>query len=284
MAAGFFGLVGCDSENEPQVPQAEYITITPTIGQMSRITTSENGSQTFSKDDAISVYAWTGDKAEPISSKLAVNNSINTFNGTTWSANPKMMWKDETSKHYFLGVYPTRTVTNFTADPYTLNSENQTASDLLVALNTTGLTASTTPVNLEFNHVMAKLIVNLTFRSHWASTPTVTSVSANAKSTATVNYLTNGKTAVTASGQTTAIALPAVKANTTYSSIMIPNSGLKTIEIVIDGITYTYTGDVTLSSGKYTTLDLVVGRDEITLGNISINDWTEGSQFEGEAL
>ena len=282
--AGLFGLASCDSENEPKAPAAEYITINPTIGQLSRVSTSDDGSQDFVKDDAISVYAWAGEKAEPIASELVVNNSINTYNGTTWTSNPMMMWLDDTAKHYFLGVYPTRSITNFTADPYTLNTENQEASDLLVALNTTGLTATTTPVNLAFNHVMSKLVINLSFRTSWGTTPTVTSVSANAKKTANLNYLTNGKTVVTASGDVTAIALPAVKANTVYSSIMIPGSNLNSIDIVIDGTTFTYEGNVALNSGKFTTLDLVVGRDKVIMGNVTINDWTEGSKFEGEAL
>lgn len=284
IAASVFSLTGCDSEDEPSSSEDRLITINPTIGQMSRVTTSENGSQTFTKDDAISVYAWTGDKAEPIASELVVNNSINTFDGTTWSANPMMMWLDDTTKHYFLGVYPTRSITNFTADPYTLNPENQSVSDLLVAVNTTGLTASTNPVNLEFNHVMAKLVVNLSFRSNFKTAPTVTSVSANAQKTAIVNYLTNGATTVTASGNATTITLPEVKANATYSSIMIPESGLKSINILIDGTTFTYTGDIALTSGKYTTVNLVVGRDEVILGNVTINDWDEGSNIDGEAL
>ena len=288
IAAGILSLTGCSSNDEPTISESEYITIDSTIGQMSRVTTSDNGSQTFSKDDKISVYAWTGDNAEPIASELVINNRINTFDGAVWTANPMMKWKDTTSKHFFLGVFPTRNISNFTVDSYTLDPENQLTSDLLVALNTSGLTASKTPVQLDFNHVMAKLVVNLSFNSQWGETPTITSVTAKAKKTATINYLTNDSTAVTATGTTADITLPSIKANTTYSSIMVPESNLRTIEIVINGNTYTYTNndEISLISGKYTTIELMIGRDEdkIVLNNVTINDWVEGDTIEGEAL
>ena len=63
----------------------------------------------------------------------------------------------------FLGIYPERNrTTDYKADPYTLDFNNQTASDLLVARTTAKPTGSA--VKLEFEHVMAKLVVNLSFR------------------------------------------------------------------------------------------------------------------------
>lgn len=61
--------------------------------------------------------------------------------------------------HYFLGIYPNRAVTDFTADEYALDTEKQEASDLLMAVNTgiegAGITATANPVSLMFNHVMS---------------------------------------------------------------------------------------------------------------------------------
>ena len=34
-------------------------------------------------------------------------------------------------------------------------------------------------------------------------------------------------------------------------------------------------------AGKYTVVNLIVGRDEITLGNVSIADWGEGENING---
>lgn len=38
---------------------------------------------------------------------------------------------------------------------------------------------------------------------------------------------------------------------------------------------------IALVSGKYTTVNLIVGRNEITLGSVSINNWLEGSSING---
>ncbi len=39
--------------------------------------------------------------------------------------------------------------------------------------------------------------------------------------------------------------------------------------------------DIKLEGGKYTVVNLIVGRDEITLGNVSIADWGEGENING---
>ena len=278
-------LASCDNDENGGVDTAEYIPVNTSIGSLTRTATADDGTQTFVKDDKISVYAWTGSADVVNADGMVVNNSINTYNGTKWTASPQMLWKDMSSVHFFLGVYPSKEITDFTADAYTLDVTKQEQSDLLVAVNTgtdnAGFTATNTAVPLQFDHVMAKLIVNLSFRNQWATTPTVTSVTTgNLKGKATVNYLT--KSATVTAEDATNIELPVATANTTYQSIMVPQAGNDaTIAIKIGEKDYTYTGTVKLESGKYTTVNLIVGRDGITLGSVSINDWGEGTTING---
>ena len=86
---------------------------------MTRVAHSGN-STTFVTGDRISVYAWTG-SADAVPSAFVVDNSINTLGGDgTWTAEPQMLWADNTSDHHFLGIYPERDViTDYNADPYT---------------------------------------------------------------------------------------------------------------------------------------------------------------------
>ena len=285
IAVAAFCLASCHCDDDTSTT-SKYITVATSIGQMTRTTTDADGNQEFAKDDKISIYAWTGN-ATAVPADFVVNNSINTYDGAKWTASPQMLWKDMETPHYFLGIYPNRAVTDFTADEYALDTEKQEASDLLVAVNTgiegAGITATANPVSLMFNHVMSKLIVNLQFRNQWATTPTVASVTATAKNAATVNYVAATGTVVTATGEQSDIVLPATAANTCYTSIMVPQSDFRTINIVIDGKTYTFTHteDIALESGKYTTVNLIVGRNEITLGSVSINNWLEGSSING---
>ena len=263
------------------------IVVDARIGAMTKV--SYNGDATsFAAGDRITVYAWTGSAAF-VTAQRVVDGVKNTFDGSIWVPEKQMRWKTVTDPHYFLGVYPIKEITDFKADAYTLNPADYTASDLLIATNLGGVKASDGPVSLEFDHAMAKLNVNLKFRSQWAGTPDVTSVTVKARKTATVNYLTK---TVTATGDAGAVLIPAVAAVTgyarSYSSLEVPQTGVREIVVTIDGKEYTYTAqdDIPLESGKYTTLALYVGKDKIELASsITVTGWDAmPGVLEGEAV
>ena len=60
----------------------------------------------------------------------------------------------------------------------------------------------------------------------------------------------------------------------------------KQLTIVIGGKNFVYDNGTPfkLESGKITTVNLEVGRDEIKLGDVKITDWEDGSTFSGEAI
>ena len=139
------------------------------------------------------------------------------------------------------------------------------------------------PVSLIFDHVLAKLNVNLTFRNQWETTPTVTAVEVTAKKTGSVNYLSK---TLTASDSETPSGIALTKASdASWSGLQVPQN-VRNITIKIDGKDYTFkhTEDIPLESGKYTTVNLIVGRDQIEMGTMSINNWKEGTTIDnGEA-
>ena len=281
-AIGLLAAACSSDESASGKPEAKYITIEASIGNMTRATTTGN-STVFDAGDGVDIYAWTG-SASAVPADKVVNGVVNTL-GTDgkWTPATPMLLADMVTPHYFLGIYPARTVSDFTADPYTLDPADYEASDLLVARQLSGLIATQNPVSLTFDHAMAKLYVNMNFRNQWDETPAITSCVATAASTATVDYLAQTVTA----GTQASVSMPAVAAQTgyeaTYSSIMIPQSGFRTVTITIDGQEYSYThdADIPLEAGKYTTLNLIVGRNKIELGEVSINDWTEGTTIDG---
>lgn len=104
---------------------------------------------------------------------------------------------------------------------------------------------------------------------------------------ATVNYLTKAVTAVSAREAITAI--PAVTPDTRYETVMIPQDGVNTVVITIrsEGSAkgYTHSSDFNFASGKVTTIKIVVGRNQIDLADVTINDWVAGETIDdGEAL
>ena len=276
-----------DNENGIGGETSKYITVSTSIGNMTRVATDEKGGQTFEEGDEISVYAWTGDATvAPETRERVVNNAINKLTNGSWVSTPQMLWKNNSDKHYFIGVYPTAAISDFTASEYKLDVTKQEDSDLLVAVNISGISYNADEqqtVPLAFTHVMSKVIVNLQYRNQFGGTPTVESlVVKNAASDASVNLLTKTVTVATDAARTD-ISIPVIKENEKYESIMIPQSGITKIAVYINGKQYVYTHptDIKLEGGKYTVVNLIVGRDEITLGNVSIADWGEGENING---
>ena len=277
-------LAACSTDSDVLPPQdLGQIRVTASVGAMTRVAHSGN-STTFETNDRISVYAWLG--ADNDMQRLVVDNSINTLGGDgTWTAEPQMLWADNTSDHYFLGIYPERNgATDYDADPYTLDFNNQTASDLLVARTTAKPTGSA--VKLEFEHVMAKLVVNLSFRNEWTTAPEVASVTATACTEATVNYLENPVEVTPATGQNLVV-IPFTGTSASFAGIMIPGqSGFRTINVTLENgkvYTYTHSSGIDLQPGRYTTVNLVLGRDNIKLDDAGINvsDWENGTSIDG---
>ncbi len=284
LAAAVLALGACSNDDD-MVVTSKYITVDASIGAMTRVETIGNAS-TFQSGDQISVFGWTG-AADEVPADRVVDGAVNTYDGTKWSATPQMLWTDMNTEHYFLAVYPSHTITDFKADPYELNTADQMKSDLLIAINNGGLKAQNNPVQLLFDHAMAKLVVNLHFRNQWGGTPTVESVKYEGYTTAEVDYM-----ARTVTGKTTgdvalnALATAPENFELAYSSIVIPSTDTETIRISIDNVDYEYNHAtyIPLQRGKFTTINLNVGRDAITLANVTISDWeSQGDAINGEA-
>ena len=258
----------CNNDDNNAIETSKYITVDAGVGSLTRATATA-----FEKADEISVYAWTGSNTT-VPADLVVFNSINTYDGKSWTANPKMLWNDLTTPHFFIGVYPTKGIVDFAADHY-INTPDVLVANVLGE----GRKASNGIVPMTFDHIMARLDVNLSFRDQWNGTPTVTSVSTQAQPEATVNYLT--KTATTA-GSVKNVKLTAQTANTIYVTTVAPQS-INKIDILIEGKMYTYNHPtpLKLEKGKMQTINLIVGRDQITLGSVTINNWGTGEEING---
>ena len=281
-----------DNENGIGGETSKYITVSTSIGNMTRVATDEKGGQTFEEGDEISVYAWTGDATvAPETRERVVNNAINKLTNGSWISNPQMLWKNNRDKHYFIGVYPISAISDLSAGEYTFDVNKQTESDLLVAVNKDGLSYNVDeqqPVPLTFTHVMAKLVVNLTYKNQWgAEGPTVDKVAVgNAAKKATVNYLTKVVTPSAVAEDKADFDMPVLTANKQYASIIIPQDGVQKITITIGGKDFIYDNSTPfkLESGKITTVNLEVGRDVIKLGDVNISDWgSTGEPIKGEA-
>ena len=167
----------------PQVP----ISVEASVSGLTKAVT--DGLQTtFQDGDQLTLYAWTGSNAA-VPEKKVVSGVVNTFDGTKWTPASTMLWKNVSDAHYFLGIFPTREVSSFTKDPVTSGEDLLVATvlgDGIVAPQTT----TAPPVDLVFDHMMARLNVNVKYRNQWGGVPEDAVVVAKAATQGTIDYLT----------------------------------------------------------------------------------------------
>ncbi len=274
---------------------SDVIKVNASIDYMTRVETDGMASH-FENDDRIMVYGWTGDKTVvPANPPIESVNTLKIENNVeTWNAAPQMLWQSQTAAHYFIGIYPVRPVTNFSSDAYLLDETKQEDADLLVAVSDDqGIVANNRGVDLVFKHMMAKVNINMNFRSQFGDvSPVPSEVKLYCGKEAAVNYLLQRVTADAYIFDATKYidmpvqGTPVTGFDKSYSSIVVPQTGVNMVDIVIDGTTYRYEGveDIPFTTGKVTTLNLNVGKDEITLAGVTVGDWQDGETIgDGEA-
>ena len=94
-----------------------------------------------------------------------------------------------------------------------------------------------------------------------------------------VNYI---KKTATANGGASNIIMSNITPNAAYEKVLVPQK-INNINIVIDGKTYTYNNvdGFELQKGKIQTVNLIVGKDKITLGSVLITEWGDGNTIDG---
>ena len=292
-------LAGCEKTSVAPDAVSDEIRVQAAIGSLTKVS-YDGVKSAFEAADTISVYAWIDNAAE-VPTKRVVDGVVNTL-GTDgkWYPRVQMLWKTVVDPHYFIGVAPARKVSDFTNDTYEQLPLDYAASDLLIATNVSGVKASDGVVALSFDHAMAKLQVNLNFRSQWNDkwdpTPAKDDVivTVKAKTVGSVDYLAKEITALS-SASVVDLPLPSMTAAASgytysYSNLIIPQGRVTEITVKVGDNSYLYTypeeDGLSLVKGKVTTVSLKVGREQIDMDGISVDDWVEGyaTDKDGEAM
>jgi len=279
MALAALLAVSCSKETgrqqeETSLPQAA-ISVQASVSELTKAATA--GAETsFEAGDQLSLYVWTG-SAAAVSSKKVVDGVVNTFDGTIWTPASRMLWKNVRDPHFFLGIFPAREVSSFTEDPVTSGEDLLVATvlgDGIVAPQTT----TAPPVDLVFDHMMARLNVNVKYRNQWGGVPEDAVVVAKAATQGTIDYLTKTITPGTVTTQALTATAAATGYDATYSALCIPQDGVRAFEFHIDGQTFVYTHgeDLPLQAGKVTSISLLVGKDKIAVDDGTVANWDEG--------
>lgn len=210
----------------------------------------------FAPGDAISVYALkAGDR-----SKVLIDNSVNTYDGSSWHAAPEMRWSDRSVNYDFVAVHPSGSIADLEASAFTLGSD-MGANDLLVATNLNLPLDRAEDVALDFEHVMSKVTVKLSYSAAFVVEPVVERVVVRARHSGTVNYMTK---VVSASGPISDLSLGKVSKDE-YWGIVAPEiigASSELILIYVQGevLPYIYrtASDVEFEAKKERTIGLTL--------------------------
>ena len=264
LAALTLSFAACEQEDINPAVQGDpdAVKINATIGNMqTRVAYGENGATNFVNGDAIKVVNLM---------RTSKNEATyTTTDGTNWTTTDAMVW-NSSSKNIFQAWYPVADYSSY--DTFTIPTDQSDATKFASA---DWMTASTEEIDkpgngvldLSFQHRLAKVTVNLTFSSQYPE---------GYQHVSDFTFYTNEETqqAIT----------PLANSETSYTAILRPGEYADEsyfIYLTMDGIEEhdvlgkTTTAAINLEAGKHYTFTLKVGKDVVSIDEVTVADWNE---------
>ena len=264
LAALTLSFAACEQEDINPAVQGDpdAVKINATIGNMqTRVAYGENGVTNFVNGDAIKVVNLM---------RTSKNEATyTTTDGTNWTTTDAMVW-NSSSKNKFQAWYPVAEYSSY--DTFTIPTDQSDATKLASA---DWMTASTGEIDkpgngvldLNFQHRLAKVTVNLTFSSQYPK---------GFQHVSDFTFYTNEETpqAITA----------LANSETSYTAILRPGEYADEsyfIYLMMDDIEEHYvlgkttTAAINLEAGKHYTFTLKVGKDVVSIDEVTVADWNE---------
>ena len=206
------------------------------------------------------------------------------------AAQVNMIWANATGniavKAATFSLSSTSTTLNALTDQST--AEGIKASDHLYYSSNAVTPSENGTISIPFDHIMSKLEITVTLRTQYGASETnpITSAIAFGSATNATYSPTEATPWSTPSSVIPDISLyssgsySAAERTATYEAILIPQEiaastfGVK-VKIGDKSYTWKSANAVTLEGGKKYTLDLTLGKDELTLNTISVSKWNE---------
>ena len=265
LAALTLSFAACEQEDINPAVQGDpdAVKINANIGNMqTRVAYSgDNGVTNFVNGDAIKVVNLM---------RTSKNEATyTTTDGTNWTTTDAMVW-NSSSKNKFQAWYPVADYSSY--DTFTIPTDQSDATKFASA---DWMTASTEEIDkpgngvldLSFQHRLAKVTVNLTFSSQYPEGNQYVS---------DFTFYTNE--------QTQQAITPLANSETSYTAILRPGEYADEsyfIYLEMDGIDEHYvlgkttTSAINLEAGKHYTFTLKVGKDVVSIDDVTVADWDE---------
>ena len=264
LAALTLSFAACEQEDINPAVQGDpdAVKINATIGALqTRVAYGENGATNFVNGDAIKVVNLM---------RTSKNEATyTTTDGTNWTTTDAMVW-NSSSKNKFQAYYPVAEYSSY--DTFTIPTDQSDATKFASA---DWMTASTEEIDkpgngvldLSFQHRLAKVTVNLTFSSQYPEGNQHVSdftFYTNEETQQAITALANSETSYTA------ILRPGEYANESYF-IYLMMDGIEEHDV----LGKTTTAAINLEAGKHYTFTLKVGKDVVSIDEVTVADWNE---------
>ena len=283
--------VSCSNESEPAINQGNAKEIPMTFEATYPGISSRATEEGFESNDKIGLYVAASDAPLEIGGNL-VNNEPLTFDGTNWTATRTLYWDEGTYNAY--AYYPyIKGISSIEDQPFSVSLDQSTAktteklggyeaSDLLFAAKK-GITASASPVNLTFKHIMSKLTIRLIKGEDFeGDMPTDATVYIhNTIPTATIDLQAGVATRNMKGNRQTIIAHHDF--STIYSAIIVPQrieNRMPLIEVEMKGVSYLFESKFQFKPGTEHLVNLIISDNpekvKIDVGG-EVQGWNESN-------
>ena len=220
----------------------------------------------FEKSDSIGVYV-TASTAELQLGGNEVNNELFTYNGTSWTSKRKVYWNS--GKYNVYAYYPHSKQVNDVKDYSFSVQENQSTawgyahSDFLFA-SAQGVTASTSPVKMQFAHKMSNVVVKLVKGENFeGEIPSNAEVYIYSTVTKANIDLSTGDVAKDSYMGPSTIRCRKVN-NAEYKAIVVPqsiNSRRPLVEVIVSDVSYLMEGKISFKPGYRHTITVTLDKN-----------------------
>ncbi len=229
----------------------------------------------FDNNDKFSLFVWSGGASVDVSyNNLIANNVIYTLNYDAWFGASEILFSSDDSEHTLSAIYPH---TEYSYIDQLEAIAYPSESDVLFAKMT--FTPANGAVDLEFNHIMSLLDIELTYEDFEAEEVNDVKVNLSVKDSSVVDVFTGD---VTADGGIISLTIN-VDEEGDACRIMVPQSiNLSDLKVEVDGRNYVYSGDkiINLVSGERTKCSLTIKKhyEEFTT-NVNNATWNDGGDY-----
>ncbi|MBR5812444.1 MAG: fimbrillin family protein [Alistipes sp.] len=285
-------LLSC-SESQESITNVEKLPINISVNQQTRA-----NDEVFETGDNIGIYVvnYNGSTAGTLAATgNQADNSQFTYDGSKWSPENSIYWKDNTTATDFYAYYPySSSISSITAYPFSVKSNQSDnddfwASDFLWG-KATKISPTPNPVSIQTSHSLSRILIDIKPGTGFTETSWNTATKSikicEVKTSATINLSTGVATASGNSGEIIPLAASETGTTLSYKAMMIPQvveDNTKLVVVTVDGTDYVYRKGYTFSPNTIHKFTITVNKNGSNV-NVSIGEWSiDSTTNEGNA-